>query len=121
MANEIQGLSLGFIDAASDLSSNQFYAVKHTSSGIALAGAGEPADGILQNDPNADVANVMHQGVSKAVIGAAVADGALLMSNAAGKLITATSTNNVIAKALEAGGADAQIITVLISKQGVLP
>ena len=122
MAVQAPGLDLGYREAGADLSSSQFFAVKKTSAGIVLAGAGEKVAGILQNDPvSGDPANVRFIGGSKAVIGAAVVNGAFLASNANGKLVTATSNDNVCAQALEAGGADGEVINVLVQNFGVLP
>lgn len=100
--------------AATDLSAKQFYAVKVDSNGkAALAGAGERAAGILQNDPaSGKVANVMALGVSKAVYGASVTAGAELEVDANGKLITA-STGKVVGIALESGSAN-EIHSVLL-------
>jgi hypothetical protein len=121
MGYGVKGFDLGTASAAADLSGNQFYAVKMTSTGWNLAGAGEPADGILQDAPDAlgKVALVRITGASKSVCGAAVAQGAEVMANAAGKFITATSGNNILGRALEAAGADGDIVAVLISKQGI--
>ena len=108
--------AIGFKVAAADLSAKQFYSVKVDSTGkIALTGAGELGLGILQNDPTAGLAaNVAISGASKAVVGAAVAAGARLSSDANGKLITATAAKSVVAQALEAGAANGDIISVHI-------
>lgn len=91
--------------AASDLSAKQFYAVKVDSSGtLALAGAGENALGILQNDPTSGQAgNLMIVGHSLAIYGGTVTAGQNLMANSSGQLITHTGTNAVIAVAIESG------------------
>lgn len=109
---------IGFLTANADLSAKQFYAVKAASTGVSLAGAGEQAIGILQNDPVADMAaDVMYAGVSKAIYGASVALGDLLMSDANGKLIPLTSTNISVAVALSAG-ASGEYGTVLLTNNG---
>ena len=53
--------------------------------------------------------------------GAAVDAGALLMSDANGKAVTATAGKFVLAQALEAASADGQIIHVQIIKAGYVP
>ena len=120
MAYEIPGLDNGVTIAAADLSAAQFKCVVFSATGVAVAGAGVNADGILQGSPVAgDPANVMHQGTSKAVAGAAITAGAEVASDAAGKVVTAVSTDFILGKALEAAAADGEIITVLISKAGI--
>ncbi len=121
MAFEGHGYKLVGVLAAGDLSTKQYYAVKHTATGMALSAAGQQIAGILQNKPGAlgEPAEVAQGGVSKAVVGAAVAKGAELMSDANGKLVTATSTNRIVAYALEAGAADEDIISVNLINAGV--
>lgn len=102
------------LEASADLSSNQFYAIKVDSSGqAALAGDGENAVGILQNDPDAagKAAEVMFLGVSKAALGGTVTAGDNLASDTNGAFVTATGGDAVIAIALE-GGDSGEIITV---------
>jgi len=103
--------------AAADLSTKQFYAVKITAAravNVASSG-GEAIYGILQNNPTSGLAaDVGILGVSKAIIGAAVSAGDYLMTDTAGKLITATSTNHRVAQALEAGTTSGQLITVAL-------
>jgi hypothetical protein len=80
--------------AAADLSAKQYYAVKIDSNGLAaLAAAGEPAVGILQNKPTAgQSATIWTFGPrTKAVAGGTIAAGALVASDANGKLVTATT------------------------------
>jgi hypothetical protein len=115
MATSQTEFSLGDRLAAADMTGKQFLAVKITSGGkFAVAGDGEAGLGILQDDPLANKAgNIMIHGISKAVIGAAVAEGDSLQSNASGKLITKT-TGVEIAVALEAGSAASVIISVLL-------
>lgn len=101
--------------------SGQFLAVKVTASRqVNLANAGgEAIDGILQNDPAlGQAADVGFSGVSKAVAGAAFVAGALLMTDTNGRLITATSTNDAVAKAIEAATAANQIVTVMVMNFG---
>lgn len=100
---------------AADLSTKQFYAVKETSSGLNLCGAGDQGIGILQNDPTSGtVASVMTAGMSKAVYGASVTKGQSLMSDASGKLIPQTGNSPVLAIALDTGSLD-EIRSVLLT------
>lgn len=119
MATEQPGFNLGSEVAAADLSAaaNQFKVVKMTSTGINLCTvSGEKVVGILQNKPaSGKVADVMVCGKSKAVIGAAVAKGALLMTNASGQVITAaTAGSTIIGWALEAGTNAGEIISIML-------
>lgn len=101
--------------------SGQFLAVKVTAArqvNLASTG-GEAIDGILQNDPASGyVADVGFMGISKAVAGAAFSAGALLMTDTSGRLITATSTNSAVAKAIEAATAANQVVTVFVMNFG---
>lgn len=118
MAYEIPGFMDGTEVAAADLSTSQFLCVKETSNGINLCTvAGEEVYGVLQNKPAAgQAANVMQDGVSKCKAGAAVAKGALIMTNASGKVITAaTAGSSIIGQAKEAAGADGDIIACAIN------
>lgn len=124
MAFEIPGFAFS-LEAASDLSAGQHHFVEVDSSGqIALVnGSGDTVDGVLQNDPDAQgqAGTVINDGISKVVAGAAVAQGALVMSNASGRAITATSGNFVAGRALEAATADAEVISVLLGGNQILP
>lgn len=106
--------------AAADLSANQYHAVTINSSGeAALAGANSAlVDGILHN-PTANAQGVMARVITlrgvvvKAKFGATVALGALLTTDATGRLVTATTGQNVVAKAHRFGGVVNEIVEVL--------
>lgn len=114
MAHEIPVQCTSLI-AAADLTTKQYYAVKVDSNGkAALAGAGENAIGILQDNPNTgEIGNVMVLGESKAIYGGAVTAGQNLAADASGKLVTAGGSDAVLAVAKESGVAD-EIHTVYI-------
>lgn len=112
------GLKASFsLPAGADLTGKQFCAVVANTSGAAVAaGANALVVGILQNKPNSgQPATICYDGVSKAVAGATVAANAKLASDAAGKLITATTGQAVVGIAL-AGGAVNEIIPVLMTR-----
>ena len=122
MAFEIPGFNYS-LQASADLSAEQFtFMVADANGEAAQAGAGVDAIGVLQNDPAAqgEAANLQAFGVSKVVAGAAVAAGAQVMSDATGRAITATATNNVVGVALEAAANADEIIAVLVSPGGQL-
>ena len=124
--------------AAADLSAKQFFAVKIDNTGkAALSGAGEPAIGILQNNPASGVAAAIAiSGTSKAVAGGSITAGDRLTADATGKMVTATAgrTNtsdtgvaadpligsNVIGIALE-GAASGDIFQVAVLHMGAVP
>jgi hypothetical protein len=110
--------------AAAPLAAAECLAAKFDAAGeVVLAGAGEPAMGILLPTTEHAVAagedvNLQIKDIGLWKTGAAVVVGAELTSNAAGKCITAAAGNFILAYALEsAGGADT-IIRVQIVKAG---
>jgi hypothetical protein len=124
MAYEGVLVAISGAEASADLSTHQFKFVTMTSTGAALNTVAKGLiDGVLQDKPNAlaQPANVAFSGVSKVVAGAIVAKGALVMSDATGKAVTATSTGYICGRALEASGADGDFISVLLDTKGYVP
>jgi hypothetical protein len=75
--------------------------------------------GILQNTPaSGQAADVGLLGVSKAVAGAAISAGALLQSDANGRVITQTGSGAVVGRAIEAATAANQVITIELLPSG---
>lgn len=112
-------------EASTDLSAGRFhFVVVDSSKELALAGAGVSADGVLQDQPDAQgkIGSVMplNGSILKVTAGAAVAVGAEVMSNASGRAITGTATNKSLGKAVSAAGADGEIIEVLANHRGTL-
>ncbi|HOT37501.1 MAG TPA: DUF2190 family protein [Candidatus Latescibacteria bacterium] len=118
MAVDFGGQDITTVSGA-DLSAKRFYAVTMETTGkIALANsAGERCIGVLQNAPSADgkLARVRVGGVSKVVVAAAINPGVELSATTAGKFSTATAGHYVMGIALEASGADGDIIRVLLT------
>jgi hypothetical protein len=109
--------------AAADLSAKQFYAVKITGPrAVNLASTGgEAIYGILQNNPISGLAaDVGIDGVTKAVIGAAVTAGDFLMTDTSGRLITSTGSNHRVAQTLETGSTAGQLVTVFVGDRGTV-
>ena len=105
--------------AGADHSANQFKFVKSSTPGVVLAGNGEQALGILQNDPNdTEGATVTALGTSKVKSGAAYAIDTELASDAAGLAVAATTGERVLAYALEASGGANEIHEVLVTCPG---
>jgi len=92
----------------------QYRAVVRTATGIALAGLNTAIfAGILQNNPAlGKPGTVKFQGQSKAIAGGAVAINALLATDAAGRLVTATIGQRVVASANTVAAASGEVITV---------
>jgi hypothetical protein len=123
MAYEIPGP--GFtLPAAADFSTKQYHALVANNAGrAAIAGAGVPIIGILQNAPAAidRACTIVDRGISKGVAGAAVTRGANVMVNGSGRFITATATNYAVGTALESAGADGDVIAIHLGGSGVVP
>lgn len=108
--------------AAADLSAKQFFAVQMTSTGWNLCGDGARVDGVLQNKPaSGQPVEAESFGLTKAVGGAAITQGASVASNAAGKFVTATAGEYIAGIAYTACGADGEFFTVFLRPAGVLP
>jgi hypothetical protein len=124
MAYEALGQRLGTLVAGEDLSSSQFYAVKlNTSGAVVLAGAGDAAIGILQNDPALGESCNIHLseagGVSKGALGGSVSPGDALTSDANGKIVAGTDLTSNFGVALESGSSG-ELGTVLLQQSGTL-
>ena len=121
MATQELGQKIGFDVAAVDLTLKQFHAVKMTATGWDIAGNGEQVDGILQNNPDVgESATVALHGRSKFVASGALAKGATVSSNAAGKGKVSASGNYILGKITEASGSDGDVVSVLITRPGRL-
>lgn len=130
MATEAPIFAHSHCTASADLSSTgtslqgpngtaQFLAVKISGVGTVTVAAAnsDVVHGILQNDPKSgQAANVAFGGISKAVAGAAITAGAVLMSDTSGRVITQTSpgTNPCLGQALDTSTAAGQVIRILI-------
>lgn len=96
MAWEIPLFRPGGLKAAASLTTKQFYGVKVTANNSVniVTANGEPGLGILQNAPaSGEAAEVMLAGISKILVGTAVAAGQLWGFDSAGKA-TPVEDNN---------------------------
>lgn len=117
MAFEIPGFSFPLPSAADYRTGNgQFRFVKVNSSGKAVQTvAGEATIGVRQITCRQDEAmTIVNSGISMVEAGAAVTAGALVMSDATGRAVTATSTNSIAGTALETASGAGVIIAVLL-------
>lgn len=106
-----------------DLSAKQYYLAKLTSTGCALAAADTDPCYPIQNKPKptGEQAALAIAGVSKVIAGGAIAQGAKVAPTAAnGKAQSAASGDRWFGIALEAAGADGDIITVLLRDGEIL-
>jgi hypothetical protein len=125
MAVEVPGRSDGTRRAAADMSvkaNYQYRAVVVDSTGRVArnTSSGGMIYGVLQNDPILNsAATVMIDGMTKMRSGAAVLAGAKVMSDNAGRAITATTGLNIIGTALVASAAEGEIISVQLDRMGL--
>ena len=104
--------------AGADLSEAQFRFVVATGRSVALSGAGAAADGVVINDPeNGGAATVVVFGRVIVEAGGEITNGAEVTSDATGKVVTATTGDIVLGKALE-GAVDGQLISIDFYKGG---
>jgi hypothetical protein len=123
MAYEISYYSVKVtLVAGADLSTKQYTFVKLDSSGqaVAASGATDIPVGVLQNAPTSgQEAEVLIVGGTKIVAGAAIGEGALVGTSAAGKavaLVAGTDTTKyVVGTLLTESAADGNIVTAVIN------
>lgn len=118
MAKEEQLRSIT-LAAGADLSAKQFYFVEVNSSGAAvLAGDGENAVGVLQNDPTSgNAATVGFFGVTKVKAGGTVTAGGFVASDTNGKAVTAATGDIILGTFLE-GGVSNDLVSILFHPRG---
>jgi len=116
MAVELQGLDIGFLKAAADLSDEQFYGVKISADfTVALASAGD-CDGVLQNKPEAAgrACQVRKSGASKVVLGGTVTAGQPGKTDASGTFVAADTDQDQYAVRFVEGGDSGDTVTALV-------
>lgn len=103
------------LKASSDLSGNQYHIVYQDaalSCDVASNATESAICGVLQNKPQSgEHATVADGGISKVVAGAAVTQGDHLTVNGSGRAVTVGSGDMAVGRALEAAGADGDIIS----------
>jgi hypothetical protein len=117
MAYEIPGFSFTLPSAADyRTGAGQFRFVNVNSSGKAVAaGAAGACIGVRQNKPNLNEAmTIVNSGIVFVEAGAAVANGALVTSDATGRAITAGVGNAINGEAMETASAAGVQIAVLL-------
>lgn len=121
MAIEIPGQLIGHLTASTDLSARQFHFVTLGSDGrVALAGAGVPVIGVLQNKPLEDEAcTIMIGGVSKVSVPAStLSSGDTVASSSVGKADPVASAEYTVGWIVDGTSGAARIMSVLLSPVG---
>jgi len=116
MAVELQGLDIGFLKAAADLSDYIFHGVKITADfTVNLASAGD-CDGVLQNKPAAAgrACLVRRDGATKVVLGGTVTAGMPGKADADGHFVEADQDQDQYTVRFVEGGDDGDIVTALL-------
>lgn len=121
MAFENRGTNLPGVVAAADFSSAQHRFVTIDSSGeAALSTAGQRIDATLDNDPVAGVAASLSGpgSISKIEAGEAIAAGDILASDAVGRAVVASSSENIGGVALTSAAGVGELISAWIVPGG---
>lgn len=115
IAYEIPDFYLGILPAGADLSAKQYKAMDVAAGPvIAQCDAAAAMVGILQNAPvMGEAAQLMVEGVSKALLAGVVVEGSILAVDATGGLRVAASGEFGVAKALQAGASGAVVAVLL--------
>lgn len=127
-------------EALADHTGDQYkFVVQSGGRGFALAGAGVRAFGVLLNKPSTTalsdgslstnsgfsdgsggtIAIIDAGGTAPLVSGAAITAGAAVMSDAGGRAVTATATNNIVGYAEQAATGAGELIAVTLTDGGV--
>jgi 6,7-dimethyl-8-ribityllumazine synthase len=121
MATQQPGFRLGTKNANADLRTHQFKFVKPVASDKIdlVTTLGGLSIGVLQNKPNTgEVADVMVQGVSKVIAGAAIASGQLIASTAAGLAKVASAGEIVVGQSVSTTAGANEILEVCLGAPG---
>lgn len=104
--------------AAADLSGKQYHLVRISAANkcnMASDAADYALGGVLHNKPESgEAATIIAAGPARVMAGAAITAGKHIMTNGSGRAITVTSGNMSCGKALDAAGADGDIIDILV-------
>lgn len=103
------------LEAGADLSGAQYGIVRQSAANVCKIGSlgtDSALVGVLQNAPQSgEFATIADGGISKVIAGAAITQAALITVNSSARAIAAGSGDMVVGRALEAAGADGDIIT----------
>ena len=121
MATErFTGAQTDAVPGAVDLTGKEFFAAKRTPTGLNLCGAGDGCDGIISEGKAAGLSSSIKTGNQlKAIAGAAVAIGAKVTPNAAGKFITTTAGTEVFGTAISAASGADVLFTIEVDRSNL--
>lgn len=103
-----------------DLTGKEFFAAKRVAGGFALCGAGDYCDGVISEGKAVGLHSSIKTGNQlKAVAGAAIAVGAKVTTNAAGKFVTATAGTEVFGTARTAAAAADDLFTINVDRSNL--
>ena len=115
--NNVMSFNLGEADGAL----SQYTLVRHDGTDVVQSGAG--IEGYSLQEPTlaaGDIAAVMLLGITKLTLGATVARGVAVMSDAAGLAITLTATNECVGRVLEGGVVNDVVAMIANPAQGAV-
>lgn len=105
------------LEAAANLSAVQYHIMRVSAANkcnISSQATDSDMCGVLLNKPQSgEAASIAYSGRGRAVAGAAITAGDHLTCNGSGRAITVTSGSMALAQALEAAGADGQLIDIV--------
>lgn len=121
MATErFTGAQTDTMPSAVDLRGKEYYAAKRTAAGLDLCGANQHCDGVISEGKAVGLSSSIKTGNQlKAIAGAAVAIGAKVAPNAAGKFITAPAGADAFGTAITAAGAANALFTIEVDRTKV--
>lgn len=120
-ANSGENLKIHGLVATGDLSAKQYHVAMLASTARTVKASTGPTAanvGILDNDPAAgEPASVIGAGMAKAMSGAAIAAGDLVTANTTAQLVATTSANNkVVGRAITAASGTAVLFEVFVGQ-----
>lgn len=100
-----------------DLRGKEFHAARYTATGITLAGAGANVAGIISEGKDVGLHSSIKTGnILKAVAGGAIAAGARVASNAAGRFVTAGVGTESFGTAIHAASGDGVLFDIQVDR-----
>ena len=118
MSGESGALCTLAFSAAADLSGKRYHFMRQSAEGSCNMGSlatNSALIGVLQNKPESgENATIAYSGKSKVTAGAAVTAGAMVTTNGSGRAVAVASGGMAGGRALQAAGADGEIISVLL-------
>lgn len=120
-ANSGENFKIHGLTAVGDLSAKQYHVAMLASTARTVKASTGPTAanvGILDNDPVAgEPASVIGAGMAKAYSGAAIAAGDLVTANTTAQLVTTTTANNkVVGRAITAASGTAVLFEVFVAQ-----